>query len=369
MSDPVSSPAPLRLPLSVLTGFLGSGKTTLLSALVRRPELSNTAVVINEFGDVGLDHLLVERSSEDVVLMNSGCLCCTVRGDLVETLRSLVMRRASGDVPRFDRVIIETTGLADPAPILHTLMTDTLAAGRFRLDGVITLVDAVNGHNQLDRHMESVKQAAMADRIVLSKTDLADARVVATLESRLKELNPAAVQLKAVHGAVEPDELLDAGLYDPATKSLDVRRWLQAEAYADARQGARHGEGFDDGHGGHPHHHDVNRHDEQVGAFCLTLDEPISWQDFAMFADALTSLRGEDLLRLKGLLNVSESERPVVVHGVQHVFHPPVQLQDWPDDDRRSRIVFITRNMDRSFIERMFTEMVGGHRPSAAHQG
>lgn len=337
--------SPSRLPVSVLTGFLGSGKTTLLDRLIRHKGMARTAVVINEFGEVGLDHLLVAKSSENTVLLNSGCLCCTVRGDLVDTLRDLFLKRVRGQVPEFDRIVIETTGLADPAPVLHTLMTDPLIAARFRLDGVVTTVDACNGWDQLDRQAESVKQAAVADRLVLTKTDIADAEGTARLRERLRALNPAAPVIEARFGDVDPARLFDAGLYNPATKSPDVARWLKAEAYAG---GAGHD--HDHGHG----HADVNRHDDRIRAFCMVLDEPVSWDAFAGWIDMLTASRGPDILRIKGILHTRETGMPVVVHGVQHVFHPPVRLEAWPDEDRRSRIVFITRDLDRETVEAMY---------------
>jgi len=357
-----------RLPVSVLTGFLGSGKTTVLSRLLRRPELKDTAVIINEFGEIGLDHELIEKSDEDTVLLNSGCLCCTVRGDLVTTLRDLFLKRVRQEVPEFKRVVIETTGLADPAPIIHTLMSDPLVSARFRLDGVVTTVDAANGGGTLDRQMESVKQAAVADRILLTKLDAADPERVEQLAARLRQLNPGAPILAVSHGEVDPEQLFNAGLYNPASKTLDVQRWLKAEAYdGDHAHGHDHDHGHAHAHDhGHAHDHshdgkaavDVNRHDDRISSFCLTIDQPVEWNQLAYWLDLLATYRGDDLLRVKGILNVRGSDKPVVIHGVQHLFHPPVQLDGWPSGDRRSRIVFITRDIQRETIEQTLRAML-----------
>lgn len=346
----MSAEATLAIPeeplaVSVLTGFLGSGKTTLLRHLLAHPAMEETAVIVNEFGEIGLDHLLVEQATEDTVLLNSGCLCCTVRGDLVAGMRDLYKRRVKGEVPAFQRLVIETTGLADPAPILQTIMSDPLLAERFRLDGVIATVDAAVGAATLDRHRESVKQAAVADRLLLTKTDLADAASRAALETRLRALNPSAPIHAAVQGEIEPALLFNAGLYDPTTKTADVRAWLKAEAYA---QDQRHG---------HHHHrhdaqrHDVNRHDESIRAFCLTYDKPLDWDRFNAWVEMLITLYGADILRIKGILNVEGAGEPIVIHGVQHVFHPPVLLPGWPDADRRSKIVFIVRDLKPEMFE------------------
>ena len=343
-----------RLPVSVLTGFLGSGKTTVLNHLVQQPALSRTLVLINEFGEIGLDHDLVTHSKDDVVIeMSSGCLCCTIRGDLAKTLREAPGRFARGGKLWFDRVVIETTGLADPAPILHTLMTEPAVARRYRLDGVISTVDSVNGGGTLDRQIEPVKQAAMADRLLITKADLVDRDALRRLQDRLRILNPAAPQIIAENGAVDPTLLFDAGLYDPKTKSLNVQNWLKAEAYAEPHD-------HEHGTAGHDHTHelnDVNRHDAHIKAVCLTVDEPIHGDALDLWLEALLQLRGADFLRIKGIINVADLDGPVVIHGVQHIFHPAVMLKEWPSEDRRSRIVFITRDIDESVLRdtlRMF---------------
>lgn len=334
-----------RIPVSVITGFLGSGKTTLLNYLVRHPGMDKTAVIVNEFGEIGLDHELIESSDENTILLGSGCLCCTVRGDLVDTLGDLSIRRLKGEVPPFKRVVIETTGLADPAPILHTLMSVPVV-GRYSLDTVITTVDAVNGSDTLLRHSEAIKQAAIADRLLITKTDLSEPEKTGQLSEELRRLNPAAPILTVLDGEIEPDVLFGSLRFDPETRSEDVREWLRDEHYESKT--AQLGETDSDKV---PHSHDVNRHDDKIEAFCLRFDEAMDWQTVALWLDSLVANQGEKLLRVKGMLNVEGIPEPVIIHAVQHLFHPPVRIKAWPDGRRQSRIVFITSDLPQGDIE------------------
>ena len=338
------------LPVSVITGFLGSGKTTLLSRLIRRPGMEKTAVVINEFGEIGLDHELVAASNdENIMVMDGGCVCCSIRGELAETLRDLFARRARGEIPPFDRVAIETTGLADPAPVLHTLMADPLVATCFRLDSVLATVDAAHGDGQLDAHEESLRQAAVADRLLLTKTDLAGEDALAGLERRLARINPSAPRYRVLHGEIDPDRLFGAGLYDPRTKSADVQNWLREQAFEAHEHDHHHHHDHD--HHDHDHHH--HHHDDRFTSFCLRREGGCSWNAWVGFLEALIASHGDALLRVKGILNVTGLDAPVAVHGVQHMFHPPAILEAWPSDDRSSRLVFIGNDLSRAGFEKM----------------
>jgi len=345
---PPASPADEpRIPVSVLTGFLGSGKTTVLSRLLQNPAMAGTAVVINEFGEVGLDHDLVARSDESVYELTSGCLCCTLRGDLIRTLATLRLQRERGEILKFQRLVIETTGLADPAPILHALMNPPLVRD-YRLGAVLTTVDAVNGMDTLDRHAESVKQVAVADRLLLTKTDIADTGALGELRERLDALNPGVPLHETLHGEITPDLLLTAGPYEPEAKHTDVQGWLREEA---VNQQASHE---------HHHHYDVNRHDEHIRAYCVVREQPVAPEALISLLDTLAMLGGAQLLRVKGIVKVAgREETPAVVHMVQHVPHSVVGLPAWPSEDRRTRLVFITRDLPREMLEKLVDSLLG----------
>lgn len=337
----------LPIPVAILTGFLGAGKTSLLNSLLKDEILSNAAVIINEFGDVPLDHLLVEKSDENIIELASGCLCCTIRGDLIDTMNDLLGKRDRGEVKAFDRIVIETTGLADPAPVLHSVMSEHTLLERCRLEGVVTVVDAFNGWATLDAHSEAVKQVSVADRIVLTKVDLLSGRegedMLFAIIARLRKLNPAARLLTTHRNEATAPRLFNMGLFDPEKKTVDVRKWLAAEAYETAEKRHRH------------HHHDVSRHDAHIRSFSFTETQAISPAGLELFMELLKSYHGANMLRMKAIVKMTdEPEKPIVLHGVQHVFHPPVRLPNWPDGDETTRMVFIVKDIEKAVIEGLF---------------
>jgi G3E family GTPase len=341
MPAALASP-PHKVPITVITGFLGSGKTTLIRRLLAHPGLSRAAVIVNEFGEVGLDHELIATASESVRLLANGCLCCEVRTDLQQTLHDLLDRRGAGKAMDFDRVLIETSGLADPVPVMHALLADGLLAEQCRLDCIAALVDAVNGERQLDEFAEALKQVAVADRLILSKRDLVDHAREAALRESLAVINPHAEIAVAANGDLDPGFLADVSPRDARIDVAALGRWLRTEREERPDEGRYLGSLAT-----------AKRH-RNILSFVLWFDEPFSWGAFANAMQLLANLRGPDLLRVKGLVNVATERGPVVVQGAQHVFHPPLTLDAWPGPDRRSRLVFITRGIRRDAIARLF---------------
>ena len=333
------------IPVNVVTGFLGSGKTTLLQRLLASPLLTDTAVLVNEFGEVGLDHHLLTSATQPTLLMDNGCVCCAIRGDLQDALRGLFDQRERGEIPAFRRVVVETSGLADPVPIAYTVLAEPVLQHHFRLGNVVTVVDAVNGLEQLAQFEESVKQVAVADRIVLTKTDLLEEQGTGALLERLHAINLSAPVIEAGSADIRPDTLITQDLHDPAGKAREVDRWMQA---------------------GDPHQH---HHTEGVSSFAMIYDRPLDWTAFGIWMTMLLNRHGDKVLRIKGLLNVADVETPVLINGVQHVVHPPVHLDSWPDADRRSRLVFIVRDMDRARIEASLAAFNGLANPAGELSG
>ena len=329
-----------RIPVTLITGFLGSGKTTLLSKLIRHRDMAGAAVVINEVGEIGIDHDLVTMASENVALLANGCICCSVRTDLQETLRDLFARRHAGEIPDFDRLIIETTGLADPAPVVQTLASDTLLAAQFRLDGLVTLVDGAQLMQQLASHAEPAKQIALADRLFITKADLVDETRLQAVQEAVHALNPRAPVTTLLHGEVDPAELTGLGLASARASQATLSflgEPLEGEGASGERSLARR----------------PALHDTSIRTLSLRFEKPFAWAAFSAALELLTTLRGPDLLRVKGIVNVEG--KPVVVQGVQHIFHDPVELDRWPSADTGTRLVFITRHIEATTIRNLLS--------------
>lgn len=354
--------------ITVITGFLGSGKTTLLNTLLKHPEMNQAAVIVNEFGEIGIDYDLVERSDENIVQLANGCLCCSVKGDLIDTFRDLYIQRNAGTIPYFDRVVIETTGIADPAPVLQIIFTNPMVMNHYSLDGVVTTVDAINGVSSLGRFPECVKQAAIADRLILTKSDLVEVsdhgEKVKDLSDRLRALNPAAPIVVRNTGDVDPGDLFGTGMFNPETKKIDFNSWLNPEQYLsettenpfnanEADSEATISYYKDRGHT--PEHrrgNDNHHHNPLIKTFCIVREEPMSLEMLRMFLEGLSNEAGPDLLRVKGIVNIeNEPKRPAIIQGAQLIFHSLEFMDRWPSEDHRTRIVFITHNIDKKYIE------------------
>ena len=349
MLDPASE----RIPVHIITGFLGSGKTTLLNHLLKQPVAQATAVIINEFGEIGIDHLLVETSTEEMIELNNGCICCTIRGDLADKLGSLAMWLDSGRLPPVEQVVVETTGLADPAPIMHTLMTDPHLLNRYRLHGVVTVVDGIVGSSSLDRHAEARKQIAIADCLMLAKKDLvethSDWQTYAALKSRIRRVNPRAAIHEAEHGKIDAQVIFSQEKENVTSAFADFSAWLDA---AEPSDGDEH---CHDHRHDHAHHHAHAHGASGITSFVVELDRPIDSEAFNDFLQQLAIEFGERILRMKGILHVRDMpDRPAVIHGVQHVFFPITWLECWPDNQRSSKLVFITQDLEPERIRSRF---------------
>ena len=350
-----------RVPVTLLTGFLGSGKSTLLTQILRDPGFADTAVIVNEFGEVGLDGILIHHEDDQIVEMTSGCICCTIRGDIRQTLLKLQRELDLGKIPNFSRLVVESTGLADPAPVIHTLMSDPFLDNHYMLGGIITTIDAINGAATLDLYKECLKQIAVADRLVITKTDLivesSSLEQLEKLKSKLSTINPNAPILYRQKQGYEFSSLFNTSLYDPNSKTINVRQWLNDEA--NINNDEIHNHKHVHGHS----HHDVTRHGSDIRSFTLVFEEPIEIDSFAKALEVLAFTNGANLLRLKGIVNTTERpEKPLVVHGVQHVFHDPVWLDEWPDGNHQTRLVFITNKIDRETLDDFFKSWLGSSR-------
>lgn len=343
--------APQQVPVHVVTGFLGAGKTSLINRYMGTPFISEAALIINEFGDVGIDHLLVEQSSDGVIELSDGCLCCTVRGELVDTLADLMDRVQTGRVRPFARVLVETTGLADPGPVIQAIIGHQVLAQSYQFAGLVTVMDAVNGLPTLENHIEARQQVRLADRLVITKSGLAGARTAARLREELILLNPRAEVIDGDDGSLAADAVFECGTLNLADEPKALDAWLGSGNGHDHDHDHDHDGSCDHSHEGHHHHSDG------IVSESLTIDEAITPQAMMMFLDLLRSAHGPKLLRMKGIIKLTDNpDRPIVVHAVQSVIAEPVRLKSWPEgSDRNSRLVVITRDMPAGFVGELFS--------------
>ncbi|UXM95167.1 GTP-binding protein [Bartonella sp. HY329] len=348
-----------NIPVTILTGFLGSGKTTLLNTLLRDNLLKDSAVIINEFGEVGIDHLLVEKADEGIISLSDGCLCCTIRGDLVDTLAELIDKLQMGQINHLTRIIIETTGLADPAPILQILLAHPIIIEALQLDGVITTLDAVNGIKTLETYQEAVKQLAVADRVIITKADMVEGKAhLADLKSKITAINPRAEIYLSSDIEHHIGDLFRAGIYDIDNKTADVKRWLADEERLDHHNDAHNHDEHHHNHHHHDHSHhhdDVNRHSDKIRSFSLTHNQPVDYAAIEAFVDLMRASQGERILRMKGIVQtIKRPDQPLIIHGVQGMFHPPKRLDNWPDNKPETRLVIIGDGLDETYVRGLF---------------